>query len=75
MLVFIVVIDFEGGSQQAKHYQLSLRFLNEHFWENNIEFARVNTADQLPDGFTKPLPRDAFDRFRAAVMVDPSDSL
>ena len=59
------------GSQQAKHYQLRLRFLNEHIWENNIEFSRVNTADQLADGFTKPLPKIAFERFRAAVMVDP----
>ena len=58
------------GSQQAKHYQLRLRFLNEHIWEKNIEFSRVNTADQLADGFTKPLPRIAFERFRAAVMVD-----
>ena len=58
------------GSQQAKHYQLRLRFLNEHIWENNIEFSRVNTADQLADGFTKPLPRVAFERFRAAAMVD-----
>ena len=58
------------GSQQAKHYQLRLRFLNEHIWENNIEFSRINTADQLADGFTKPLPRVAFERFRAAVMVE-----
>ena len=58
------------GIQQAKHYQLRLRFLNEHIWENNIEFSRVNTADQLADGFTKTLHRVAFERFRAALMVD-----
>ena len=58
------------GSQQAKHYQLRLRFLNEHIWENNIEFSRVDTANQLADGFTKPLPRPAFERFRASIMIN-----
>jgi len=58
------------GSLSAKHYQLRLRFLNEHIWEKNIEFAKIDTKDQLSDGFTKPLPLPAFRLFRESVMVN-----
>ena len=55
------------GSLTAKHYQLlRLCFLNEHIWENNIEFAKIDTHDQLSDGFTKPLPEAGFRAFRSS---------
>ena len=57
-------------SNAAKHYELCLRFLNEHIHENNIEFSRVGTAKQLADGFTKPLPLPAFRTFRNLVMFN-----
>ena len=58
------------GSNAAKHYELRLRFLNEHIHENNIEFSRVDTSKQLADGFTKPLPLPAFRIFRNLVMFN-----
>jgi len=59
------------GSQQAKHYELRLRFLNEHVLENNIEFSRVDTTQQLADGFTKPLSLPNFRIFRNWMLHNP----
>jgi hypothetical protein len=59
------------GSNAAKHYELRLRFLNEHIHEKNIEFSRVNTKKQLADGFTKALPVPAFTPFRTLMMMEP----
>ena len=56
----------------AKHYELRLRFLNEHIWDKNIEFSKIHTSNQLADGFTKALPLDAFRKFRSLVMVNPN---
>ena len=52
------------GSNQAKHFELRLRFLNEHVHHKNIEFSRVPTTNQLADGFTKPLAMHNFRIFR-----------
>jgi hypothetical protein len=62
------------GHNSAKHYELRLRFLNEHIWNNNIEFAKIDTKDQLADGFTKPLPLAAFRNFRKSIMVNPLET-
>jgi hypothetical protein len=61
------------GSNAAKHYELRLRFLNEHIHEKNIEFSRVDTKRQLADGFTKALALPAFRIFRQSVMINPKD--
>jgi hypothetical protein len=58
------------GSQNAKHFELRLRFLNEHVQQENIEFSRIDTKEQLADGFTKPLPLPAFREFRDKVTVN-----
>ena len=58
------------GSKAAKHFELRLRLLNEHIWERNIEFSRIDTKDQLADPFTKPLPFPAFRAFRDIMMVE-----
>lgn len=60
------------GSQQAKHYELRLRFLNEHVLEKNIEFSRVDTTQQLADGFTKPLAMHNFRIFRNWMLYNPA---
>jgi hypothetical protein len=57
------------GSKAAKHYKVRLRFLNEHVRDKTIEFARINTKDQLADGFTKALSAPAFKEFRSKVLV------
>jgi hypothetical protein len=58
------------GSKAAKHFEMRLRLLNEHIHLGHIEFARVNTKDQLADAFTKPLPFPAFSSFRSQIMVN-----
>jgi hypothetical protein len=62
------------GSQQAKHYELRLRFLNEHVLEKNIEFSRVDTTQQLADGFTKPLALPNFRIFRNWMLFNPNQT-
>ena len=59
------------GSQKAKHYELRLRFLNEHIQENNIQFSRISTTNQLADGFTKALTNVNFQIFRNWMFVNP----
>ena len=56
------------GVKSARHYELRLRFLNEHIHEGTIDFARINTADQLADGLTKALPGPAFFEFRTQIL-------
>jgi hypothetical protein len=56
------------GHKSAKHYECRLRFLNEHIHDGTFEFARINTKDQLADGFTKALPGPAFFEFRDQIM-------
>ena len=43
------------GSKSAKHFEVRLRFLNEQIHDRAIEFARIDTTNQLADGLTKPL--------------------
>ena len=59
------------GSKSARHFEVRLRFLHEHVTNNNIEFARVDTSNQLADGFTKPLPGPAFFDFRSLMLHEP----
>ena len=40
------------GSKAAKHFEVRLRFLNEQVQSGAIEFAKIDTKDQLADGFT-----------------------
>ena len=44
----------------AKHYQVRLRFLQDHVRQKNIRFVYCPTKAQLADGFTKPLERELF---------------
>ena len=57
------------NSKSAKHFQVRLRFLQEHVRDKTIEFEKVNTKGQLADGFTKALPREAFESFRGRMLV------
>jgi hypothetical protein len=59
------------GSNTAKHYELRLRFLNEQIWENNIQFSKIDTSDQLSDGFTKALNVTMFRAFRQQLLFNP----
>jgi hypothetical protein len=58
------------GSKAAKHYEVRLRFLNEHIRRKTIEFARINTDDQLADMFTKALSGPKFREFRSKILFE-----
>ena len=60
------------GSKSAKHFEVRLRFLNEQVHGNVIEFAKIDTKDQLADGFTKALPGPAFFDFRSIILHSPT---
>ena len=59
-----------SGSKAAKHFEVRLRFLNEHCRDKTIEFARIDTKEQLADGLTKALPLPAFRIFRGQVLKE-----
>lgn len=62
------------GNSKQKHFAVRLRFLNEHVHAKNIEFSKIDTKDQLADGFTKALPGPAFLNFRKQILKSrPSD--
>ena len=42
-------------------------FVREKVAEGRIQLEHVPTQDQIADGLTKPLPRDAFEKFRNAL--------
>ena len=59
------------GSNNAKHYELRLRFLNEHIHLKNIEFSKIDTKEQLADGFTKSLARPHYGKyFKTRITPD-----
>ena len=58
------------GSNSARHFQLRLRFLHERIRNGEIEFAKVDTKEQLADGFTKALPLPAYVIFRGAMLKE-----
>ena len=52
--------------------QLSSRLqLNEQVQNGTIEFARIDTKDQLADGFTKALGGPLFKQFRDRILHTP----
>ena len=59
------------GSKAARHFSIRLRFLNEAVHDRSVEFARVDTKQQLADGFTKPLAGPAFFAFRDQLLHKP----
>jgi len=54
--------------RNAKHYEVKLRFLQQHVFDKNVEFVYCPTNDQLADLFTKPLDESKFLFFRDAIM-------
>ena len=56
------------GSKAAKHFEVRLRFLNEQIHNNVIEFSKIDTKDQLADGFTEALSGPDFFKFRDQLL-------
>ena len=52
----------------AKHYEVRLRFLQDHVVQKNVQFVYCPTKEQLADGFTKPLDRQLFLAHRRQLL-------
>ena len=56
------------GNNKQKHFAVRLRFLWEHIHSKSVEFAKIDTKDQLADALTKQLPGPAFLKFRNQIL-------
>ena len=52
----------------AKHYEVRLRFLQDHVTSGNVKFVYCPTKQQLADGFTKPQYESLFLAHRRALL-------
>ena len=55
--------------KRAKHLSVRYFFIQEHIQNGEIMTAHVNSSENRADGFTKPLPREKFDKFRKSIGV------
>ena len=51
-------------SKRARHYQMKVAWICEHYDRGTFVYEKVTTKQQLADIFTKALPRDDFERYR-----------
>ena len=62
----------QKSHRTAKHFETRLRFLQDHTSTGTeLQFTQIPTADQLADVFTKPLPRDLFNKFADQLVSIP----
>ena len=54
---------------RAKHIDIRHHFIRERVANNEVNLQFCSTKDMLADMFTKQLPREAFEKFRAALGV------
>ena len=54
--------------RNAKHYEVKLRFLQQHVYDETVDFVYCPTDEQLADLFTKPLDEQKFVYFRDCIM-------
>ncbi|KAK1860561.1 hypothetical protein I4F81_003149 [Pyropia yezoensis] len=67
--VCIAMATNEGMSPRTKHVDVCYHLIRDCVEKQQVVLAHVPTAEQLADGFTKALPRDAFTRFREGLGV------
>ncbi|XP_057836570.1 secreted RxLR effector protein 161-like [Cryptomeria japonica] len=54
---------------RTKHIPIKYHFLREQVSDQQVKLEYVSTKDQLADIFTKPLPKDTFERIRQQLGV------
>lgn len=58
---------------RTKHIDIQHHFVREKQEEGLVDIRYINSAEQVADGLTKALPRDAFQRFRIALGLEKTD--
>lgn len=59
----------EGMSSRTKHIEVCYHFIRDCVEQQQVVLEYVPSEQQLADGFTKALPRDAFEQFRMGLGV------
>jgi hypothetical protein len=49
---------------RAKHIEIDFHFVRERVLRRQLEIRFISSKDQVADGFTKPLPVQAFEVFK-----------
>jgi hypothetical protein len=60
--------------RNAKHYEVKLRFLQQHVVDKTVEFVYCSTENQYADLFTKPLDELKFRYFRDKLMIQVDEN-
>jgi hypothetical protein len=58
----------------VKHIDIRHHFIWERVANNEVDLKFCSTHDMVADIFTKPLPRESFEKFRSALGVRDGDS-
>jgi hypothetical protein len=56
-------------SRQTRHFAIRLRFMYENVSNRTIQFAKIDSKDQLADGFTKQLSQHPFVEWRSKLLT------
>jgi hypothetical protein len=55
---------------RTKHIDIQHHFVREKQDEGLVDICYISSAEQVADGLTKALPRDAFQHFRTALGLE-----
>ncbi|CAB9526109.1 expressed unknown protein [Seminavis robusta] len=66
----LTLANLEPGQStpRSKFYDVKVHWFRSHLKPGKLEVAKIDTADQLADMFTKPLAREVFERLRLRLM-------
>ena len=56
---------------KTKHIPIKYHYLREQVYQKTIKLEYIGTKEQIVDIFTKPLPKEAFERLRQKMGVIP----
>ena len=56
---------------KTKHIPIKYHYLREHGSQKTVKLEYIDTKEQIADIFTKPLPKEAFERLRQKMGVIP----
>ena len=56
---------------KTKHIPIKYHYLREQVYQKAVKLEYIDTKEQIADIFTKPLPKEAFERLRQKMGVIP----
>ena len=56
---------------KTKHIPIKSHYLSEQVSQQTVKLEYIDTKEQIADIFTKPLPKEAFERLRQKMGVIP----